>query len=167
MTRIASIALAAFAALPMIAAHAGSFGSVYTKHSYQDCMEDPSSEPDVSEVRRCEGPDGHPVLWTGAPDASWVEFGSGPFAIPDLDTFFEVAPVLEWRGPLRKGKVVPQAVIARYHTGPAIGRLSSSRLVVHRLDGRPCVIAVIHGVAPKANEKARAAADAAHGASCL
>ena len=148
-------------------AWAADFESAYTKHDYQTCPEIGSPEPGVIEVRRCPGLAGKSVIWTGEPDASWVDFGTGGTTQTlDLGDFFEAGTTVEWRGPVVKGLIAPVAAIVRYHVGKSVGTLNASRLVVYRLTGVPCAIAVVDGAVPKANEAARAKAEAS-GAACL
>ena len=148
-------------------ADAADFDSAYTTHDYQTCPEIDSPEPGVIDVRRCPGLAGKFVIWTGEPDASWVDFGTGETTqAVDLGDFFEAGTTVEWRGPVVKGLIAPVAAIVRYHVGKSVGTLNASRLVVYRLTGEPCAIAVVDGAVPKANQAARAKAEAL-GAACL
>jgi hypothetical protein len=170
MTRSGCLTVLALAVISMFApgcAGAADFESAYTKHDYQTCPETTSPEPGVIEVRRCPGFEDRPLLWTGEPDASWVDFGNGDAQqVLDLGDFFEAGTTVEWRGPVVDGRIKPVAAIVRYHVGKSIGALNASRLVVYRLTGVPCAIAVVDGAAPKANEIARAKAQG-NSAVCL
>jgi hypothetical protein len=165
LAALAALALAAPLALPD--ARAADFDSAYTTHDYQTCPEIASPEPGVIDVRRCPGLAGKFVIWTGEPDASWIDFGTGePAQVVDLGDFFEAGTTVEWRGPVVKGQIAPLAAIVRYRVGKSVGALNVIRLVVYRLTGVPCAIAVVDGAAPKANQAARAKAEAS-GAACL
>ena len=151
-------------AIPVMSgpACAAEFASTYTRHDFQTCAKRRSPEPGIIDVRACSGHGGTPVVWTGEPDSSSVAFGKGEGEpIPGLDTFYEPRGTVEWRGPSSGGSVRPVAAILRYDTGPAIGRLSSSRLVVYRLapGGRSCVMGVVRGSTQDANAAARALID--------
>lgn len=137
--------------------------SAYTRHDFSACAPRPSPHPDVVEVRSCAGYAGIPVVWTGEPDASSVAFGPGPDAgdaPPGLDRFYEARGTIEWRGPRRGGGIAPHAAIVRYDTGPAVGRLRESRLVLYRLvpNGTSCAMGVVKG-STSANAVARALVD--------
>lgn len=154
VTLLMLMALTAIMALPALAAE-----SVYTRHDYEACAKTPSPHPDVVEIRKCNGVAGIPVVWTAEPDASSVDFGLAKSeSIPLLDTFYEAGRTIEWRGPKLGGAVKPLAAIIRYDTGPSIGKLGKSRLVIHRLmpSGASCVMGVVAG----SNEAARALVDA-------
>jgi len=159
-------ALAVASPFTLADARAADFESAYTRHEYQTCPEIDSPEPGVIEVRRCPGLAGKSVIWTGEPDASWIDFGTETTQTLDLGEFFEAGTTVEWRGPVVKGQIAPVAAIVRYHVGKSVGALTASRLVVYRLTGVPCAIAVVDGAAPKANHAARAKAEAS-GAACL
>ncbi|WP_238183525.1 hypothetical protein [Methylobacterium trifolii] len=154
---------------PVAASAAGPAGnrgpaSTYTRHDFSRCAVRPSPHPDVVEVRACAGLDGIAVVWTGEPDASSLGFGTAEAVdapIPGLDTFHEVRGLVEWRGPRLGGRIRPIAAIVRYDTGPSIGRLGASRLVLYRLTPRraSCVMGVVKATAPGANAAAREIVD--------
>ena len=79
--------------------------------------------------------------------------------------FSHLGPKAEWRGALKDGVFVPDALILRHVvvTDPE-GKRSVSYLVAVRLAPGPCPIARIEP-GPQQNEQARAAADA--GGACL
>ncbi len=149
--------MAALLAMPAFAGE-----SSYTRHDYEACAKRPSPHPGVVEIRQCKGLAGIPVVWTAEPDASSVDFGKATTlakseTIPLLDTFYEAGRTVEWRGPVIGGAMKPLAAIIRYATGPGIGNLGKSRLVIHRLmpNGATCVMGVVAGT----NEQARALVD--------
>lgn len=153
VTLVMLMALPALAALPAFAGE-----SSYTRYDYEACAKRPSPHADVVEIRQCKGVAGISVVWTAEPDASSVDFGRAKSErIPLLDTFFEAGRTIEWRGPRHGGAVKPLAAIIRYETGPRIGKLDKSLLVIHRLmpSGASCVMGVVAG----SNEAARALAD--------
>jgi hypothetical protein len=141
-------------------ATADEIASTYTKHDYESCREIPSPEPDVIDMRECDGFNGFKVRWGGAPDATWIEF---PGAADDQDlklgSFFVVGTTIEWRGTVVGGTIKPHAAIVRYHTGAGIESQPESSLVIYRLSGTPCAVAIVPGKTPKANEVARMTAD--------
>lgn len=143
-------------------AEAGVFQSLYSKFDYQTCAEAPSPEPDVVDVRSCNGPQGVKVIWSGAPDSSDVAFGGDLIGGGvELGDFFEAGDTIEWRTRKRNGTTTVEAAILRYWTGPNIGKLDESKLVVYRLEpsGGSCVLGVVAGGTPNANAKARQMAD--------
>jgi hypothetical protein len=151
------ILLAASFAAPVFA---GEIASTYTKHDYEACRELPSPEPDVIDLRECEGFGGFKVRWGGAPDATWIEFSENDTEQDlKLGSFFVVGTTVEWRGPVVNGAIQPHAAIVRYHTGSSIESQPESSLVIYRLSGTPCAVSVVAGKTPKANEVARMTAD--------
>jgi hypothetical protein len=152
----AALGLIAFAcALP---ASGQEIASTYTKHDYETCRKLPSPEPDVVDLRECDGFGGWKVRWGNAPDASWIEFSETGQDLR-LGSFFVVGPTIEWRGPVVGGAIAPTTAIVRYQTGSNVGNLSKSSLVIYRLSGTPCAVAVQPASVPKANEVARLTAD--------
>jgi hypothetical protein len=155
---------AAFAISP---AAAEEIASTYTKHDFEACKQLPSPEPDVIDLRECEGYGGFKVRWSGAPDATWIEFSQNDLAQDlKLGSFFVVGTTVEWRGPVVNGKIEPRAAIVRYHTGASVGSQPDSSLVVYRLTGTPCAVAAVPGASSNANAVARAAADKAGTTAC-
>lgn len=141
-------------------ASAQEIGSNYTRHDYEACRELPSPEPGVIDLRECDGFGGWKVRWGNAPDASWIEFSEAESAQDlKLGSFFVVGTTIEWRGPVKNGVIDPQTAIVRYHTGAGIESQPHSSLVIYRLSGTPCAVAIQPGSAPKANEVARMTAD--------
>jgi hypothetical protein len=153
----AALILAGLSAVP---AAAGEIASAYTRHDYETCRELTSPEPGVIDLRECDGYGGRTLRWGGAPDATWIEFGETDTAQDlRLGSFFVVGPTVEWRGPVVNGAIAPHAAIVRYHTGTSIGSQPKSSLVIYRLGGAPCAVAVLPGSTPNANEVARMTAD--------
>jgi hypothetical protein len=142
----------------VLPASAQEIASTYTKHAYEQCRELPSPEPDVVELRECDGVGGVKVRWGNGPDASWIQFSEADQDLR-LGSFFVVGPTIEWRGPVVNGVIEPRTAIVRYHTGSNVGSLSKSSLVIYRLAGEACAVAVQPGNVPKANEVARLTAD--------
>jgi hypothetical protein len=142
----------------ILPASAQEIASTYTKHDYETCRELPSPEPGVIDLRECDGSGGWKVRWGNAPDASWIEFSETEQDLR-LGSFFVVGPTIEWRGPVVNGAVQPTTAIVRYHTGAGVGNLSKSSLVIYRLSGTPCAVAVQPASVPKANDVARLTAD--------
>lgn len=134
--------------------------STYTQHDYEACPEGKSPEPGVITVRRCSGPGGLAVTYTGEPDSGALTFGASPAKESvDLGAFYEPAQKIEWRG-ATSGDPRPVSAIVRYHVGKSVGALKETRLLVYRIEpsGRSCVMAVVRE--PGANKKARAIVDA-------
>jgi hypothetical protein len=155
-----SAALGLIAAAFALPAAAQEIASTYTRHDYERCRQLASPEPDVIDMRECDGFGGKKVRWSNAPDASWIEFSESETEQDlKLGSFFVVGTTIEWRGPVVNGVINPQTAIVRYHTGSNVGNLSKSSLVIYRLSGTPCAVAVQPGSAPKANEAARMTAD--------
>jgi hypothetical protein len=143
-----------------VPASAQAIASTYTKHDYEACKELPSPEPGVIDMRECEGFGGLKVRWGGGPDSSWITFDGTDFGEPlNLGDFSEVGETVEWRGPVVNGTIAPQTAIVRYWSGPNVGSLPSSSLVIYRLTGTPCAVSTLPGSTPKANEVARMTAD--------
>lgn len=144
-------------ALFLLAQPAQGAESRYTRHSFDTCPQVGSPEPGIVANRQCRGPDGQAVDWSADDDSSSVTFGTRPLdEALGVETFFEVLPTIEWRGP----PGTPYAAIVRYRTGPSVGRLDRTRLVVYRLapGGVSCIMAILSG-GPRANETARTLAD--------
>lgn len=151
-------ALALIALVSIVPASAQEIASTYTKHDYETCRQLPSPEPDVVDLRECDGFGGWKVRWGNAPDASWIEFSETAQDLR-LGSFFVVGTTIEWRGPVVNGVIEPTTAIVRYHTGSNVGNLSKSSLVIYRLSGTPCAVAVQPGNVPNANEVVRMTAD--------
>lgn len=136
--------------------------SVYTRHDYERCAR--TSDDDPIMERRCQGHDGIAVHWTNEPDNSSVSFGSEGSIGGEFDarfTFATVGDVIEWRGPVQSGKVVPVAAIVRYQLCRAVGGPCAPELVIYRLHGSraSCIAATVNGRRPDANARAREIAD--------
>ncbi|BCJ90715.1 hypothetical protein IZ6_14500 [Terrihabitans soli] len=160
MIRFCLPGLFLLAALFHTPAFAQEIASAYTKHDYETCRELPSPEPDVIDLRECDGFGGFKVRWGGAPDATWIEFAASETAQDlKLGSFFVVGTTIEWRGPVKNGVIQPQTAIVRYHTGSSIQSQPHSSLVIYRLTGTPCAVSTLPGSTPKANEVARLTAD--------
>jgi hypothetical protein len=156
--------LAASLALIAPAAAAAAQASRYTRHDYEACRATPASEPGAAQ-RDCAGADGVRVRWSAGDDSSRVGFGPVERgAFPAIGTFFEAGRTIEWRGPAGGPA---RAAILRYRVGASVGRLDGSRLLVHRLGpDASCVVGVVDGARPAANEAARGIADGADGFAC-
>ncbi len=130
--------------------------SAYTKHDWDKCRKVAAEDDTV--IRRCDGPAGIPLLYSGGEDGASVGFGAkgmrGDFP---LAGFFFPKQTVEWRS--AGGK--PFAAILRYDVGKAIGGPFRSRLVVYKLEGAAssCIVGSIDGARPDANEAARKFAD--------
>lgn len=142
------------------ARNAAAQDSTYSTFDYEGCPEAVSPEPDVIEVRRCEGPAGLPVYWHAEPDSSQIVIGdlAEPLFFEGGTFVFEVNNVVEWRW-LESGTQWPQAAIVRYRYGRSVSDLSRSRLAIYMIeaDGYSCVLDMVEGA--NANEKAREIAD--------
>lgn len=141
--------------------------STYTDHRYERCPEAKSPEPGIVVVRRCSGPAGLAITYTAGDDSAVLTFGKG-YAREDVDlgSFYEPSAKIEWRG-ASSGDPRPVSAIVRYRVGRSVGKLTETRLVVHRIEpsGRSCVMAVLRE--PGANRRAREIVDAsAAGFSC-
>lgn len=159
---VTAVLSAMLAGLVPSLADAGEYSSTYTRHDYERCAPERSSESGIVEVRRCAGLGGIPVIWTAEPDASAVEFGmSGGARDLDLGGFFEAGSTIEWRGPTDSAAIDALAAIVRYRFGPSVGQLNRSRLVVYRVHrGRAgCIMGSVPGEGPDANAAARAMVD--------
>lgn len=144
-----------FSVLPLSAA---AQESITTRHNYEKCREAPSPEPDIIEVRQCNGPSGIAVIWTSEPDSSSVSFGGNRLDENlEIGAAFEVDAAIEWRS--GKTSKAPVAAIVRYQTGDSVGKLDKSLLIVHRIEpsGQSCIMGVVSGRG--ASNKARALID--------
>lgn len=133
--------------------------SHYTRHDYETCVEAPSLEPGIIDVRRCDGFAGMSVQWISEPDSSSIQIGDDPLdEYLDLGAAFEVGTTIEWR--TGQAGRSPVAAIVRYRSGDSVASLKRSQLVVYRLtpSGRSCVLGVVAGAGD--NLKARELADA-------
>ena len=144
------------------AAAAGSIESDYSRHDYERCHK--LSDDDPIMERRCAGHGGIPVTWVSEPDSSSVSFGTDGAVGGEFDkrfTFAVAGNVIEWRGPVEKGRVVPYAAIVRYQLCSAIGGPCAPELVVYRLNGTrsSCIAATVNGRRADANLRARELAD--------
>lgn len=132
--------------------------SAYTKFDWEKCSK--TSEEDDVIMRRCPGPDGIAVDINSGADAALVSFGDkGLRGEAQLGDFYFPKETVEWR----KASGKPFAAILRYDIGKSIGGPFRSALVVYKLEGKTssCVVAIVDGGKPGANERARAAADEA------
>lgn len=144
-----------FSVLPLSAA---AQESIATRHNYEKCREAPSPEPDIIEVRQCNGPSGIAVIWISEPDSSSVSFGSNRLDENlEIGAAFEVDAAIEWRS--GKTSKAPVAAIVRYQTGDSVGKLDKSLFIVHRIEpsGQSCIMGVVSGRG--ASNKARALID--------
>jgi hypothetical protein len=156
-----SLAILGSAAMAL-AAPASAQDSTFTRHKYEACVEAPSPEPGVIEVRRCAGKAGIAVRWMSEPDSSSVSFGDKPLDEDmGLGAAFEVGSTIEWRSARRSR--TPIAAIVRYKTGAGVGSLNKSVLVVYRLEpsGTSCLMGVVGE--PNAGAKARRLVDQSAG----
>jgi hypothetical protein len=136
--------------------------SAYTRHDYENCQK--LSDDDPIMERRCEGYAEIPILWINDPDSSSLSFGTEGALGGEYDarfTFAVVGNVIEWRGPVEAGTVVPYAAIVRYQLCRAIGGPCAPELVVYRLVGKraSCIVATVNGRRADANLRAREIAD--------
>ena len=132
--------------------------SAYTKFDWEKCCK--TAEEDDVVMRRCNGPDGIVVDINNGADAAFVSFGEkGARGETQLGEFYFPKETVEWR----KAAGKPFAAILRYDIGKAIGGPFRSALVVYKLEGKmsSCVVAIVDGGKPGANERARAVADEA------
>lgn len=141
---------------------AGSIDSTYTRHDYERCRKLSDDDPIIE--RRCEGHDGIPVTWVNEPDSSSISFGTDGAVGGEFDkrfTFAVAGNVIEWRGPVEKGRIVPYSAIVRYQLCSAIGGPCAPELVVYRLNGTrsSCIAATVNGRRADANLRARELAD--------
>jgi hypothetical protein len=69
--------------------------------------------------------------------------------------------MIEWRGPLVNGKVMPIAAIVRYQLCRTVGGPCAPELAIYRLVGTraSCIAATVNGRRTDANIRARAIAD--------
>lgn len=135
-------------------------GSAYTTHDYATCKK--TSSDGVVEVRVCAGYDGIPVRWIGEPDGDAVEFRRKSPADGLGEDFSFVGKTVEWRGPVRGGRIAPVAAIVRVEVLQSIGGPVRRRLlVVHKLDGGrgSCIAAVVNAGTTDGNARARKVAD--------
>ena len=132
--------------------------SAYTKFDWERCRKT-GGEDDVV-MRRCNGPDGIAVDINSGADAAFVSFGAkGARGETQLGSFYFPKTTVEWR----KASGKPYAAILRYDIGKSIGGPFKSALVVYKLEGTAssCIVAIVDGGKPDANERARKAADEA------
>ena len=132
--------------------------SAYTKFEWDMCRKT-GAEDDVV-TRRCSGPDGIVVDINSGADAAFVSFGGkGARGETQLGEFYFPKETVEWR----KDSGKPYAAILRYDIGKSVGGPFRSALVVYKLEGAAssCIVAIIDGGKPDANEHARNAADEA------
>ncbi|HMN72506.1 MAG TPA: hypothetical protein PKA55_11640 [Rhodoblastus sp.] len=142
----------------LLAAQASAAESSYTKFDWETCRKT-GAEDDVV-TRRCNGPDGIAVDINSGADAAFVSFGAkGARGETQLGDFYFPKATVEWR---RSGGK-PLAAILRYDIGKAIGGPFRSALVVYKLEGTAssCIVAIVDGARPGANDRARTAADEA------
>lgn len=155
-----TLRLVAFFATTLGAMPAAAQESEYSTFDYESCPQAVSPEPDVIEVRRCEGPAGLPVYWHAEPDVSQIVIGehAEPLSFEGGTFVFEVNDVVEWRW-VKPGTPWPQAAIVRYRFGRSVSSLDQSRLAIYQIDpdGRSCVLDMVSGA--NANERAREIAD--------
>ncbi len=154
----------------LAATGAGSIESAYSRHDYERCKRISDDDPIME--RRCEGHTGIPVTWVNEPDNSSVSFGTEGAVGGEFDkrfTFAVAGNVIEWRGPVEKGGVVPYAAIIRYQLCRSVGGPCTPELVIYRLNGRrsSCIAATVNGRRADANATAREVADSfARGFDC-
>jgi len=134
--------------------------SAYTKFDWEKCRK--TGEEDDVVMRRCNGPDGIVVDINSGADAALVSFGAkGARGDTQLGEFYFPKETVEWRkaGGASGGK--PFAAILRYDIGKSVGGPFRSALVVYKLEGTEssCIVAIVDGRKPGANERARKAAD--------
>ena len=112
--------------------------------------------------RRCRGAAGYDLEWSSGDlreDLDLIRNGKRTeLAIATKvagGAFDALGTTLEWRGPTGGA---PDVLVIRAHVADAEGRSDSGRLAIVRLNGAPCIVAV---VAPQAgqSDKARAIAD--------
>ena len=144
------------------AAAAESIASVYSRHDYEKCRKTGDDDPILE--RRCVGHDGIAVHWVNEPDSSSVSFGADGAVGAEYDprfTFAVAGDVIEWRGPLRRGKVVPHVAIVRYQLCRSVGGPCAPELAIYRLVGKraSCIAATVNGRRSDANARAREIAD--------
>ena len=153
-----TLVIIAAATTAPLASTAAAQESSFTLHKYEACVQEPSPEPGVIEVRRCQGKAGIAVRWMSEPDSSSVSFGDKPLDEDlGLGAAFEVGGTIEWRA-LRRSRT-PAAAIVRYKTGAGVASLNKSVLAVYRLEssGTSCLMAVVGE--PNAGPKARRLVD--------
>jgi hypothetical protein len=136
--------------------------SAYTRHNYEKCVR--TSDDDPIMERRCAGHDGIEVHWFNEPDSSSLSFGRDGAIGGEFDsrfTFAVAGNAIEWRGPLRGGKIAPVAAIVRYQLCRAIGGPCAPELVIYRLVEKraSCIAATVNGRRADANVRAREIAD--------
>lgn len=152
-----------FLGLTILAPHsADAADSAYTKFDWETCRKT-GAEDDVV-MRRCNGPDGIAVDINSGADAAFVSFGAkGARGETQLGSFYFPKTTVEWRKDSKQSSGKPYAAILRYDIGKSIGGPFKSALVVYKLEGTAssCIVAIVDGGKPDANERARKAADEA------
>ena len=151
--------------------------SVYTPLSEKQCktIKGPDSQTNDYEGR-CKGVAGYTLIVTEGDLRQNVIVVTPKGAKHSLELwdvisggFSSVGPKAEWRMANQKGKPTPVALIIRYNANedPESPNKQSSYLAVAKIT--PTAICVTHKInpGPKANEEARAAADAAANKPCL
>ncbi|MCC6949320.1 MAG: hypothetical protein IT539_16290 [Bradyrhizobiaceae bacterium] len=136
--------------------------SAYSRFDYETCTRMGDDDPIME--RRCEGHDGIPVHWVNEPDSSSVSFGTEGNLGGEYDprfTFAVAGDVVEWRGVVVRGKLVPYAAIVRYQLCRTINGPCAPELAVYRLIGKraSCIAATVNGRRPDANLRASEIAD--------
>ncbi len=135
--------------------------STYTKHDYPKCTF--VKREDDGDIRRCKGHAGIQVNWYGGEDGTSVDFGKDGLVGDGVGlSFANPSNMVEWHGPLVKGKVKPDAAIVRYSICQNIGGDNChSTLYVFRLDGAAssCIMSAIDGAKKDANLVARLMVD--------
>jgi hypothetical protein len=148
--------------------------SVYTSVDISKCQEIEPANPDegFGGSVQCEGHGGLNVFWTGGDNRDYLAFGKNPqthcAAKQTFSNFNVAGEKLEWR--LHNN--VPVATILRWTvTRDVDGTMQKKEwLAVARLEPQnSCVLAIVDGSWPNANDKARKVADeiAGEGFACI
>jgi hypothetical protein len=144
-------------------ASAGKVSSAYTTYDIGKCKRITPPAEEFSGGYLCKGYKGNNIYWAEGDLRAGVGFGKEPDTFCSVQQTFggfnSVDSRVEWR--LDNGK--PFATIQRWRVSydPEDAEKIKTWLAVNRLEpGNSCMVAIVEGSLPKANEKARETADA-------
>lgn len=151
--------------------------SVYTPLAEKQCRTIKSPDSQTGDYEgRCRGVGGYTLIVTEGDLRQNVTIVTPAGAKHSLELwdvisggFSSVGPKAEWRMAKQKGKLAPVALIIRYNSNddPESPNKQSSYLAVTKITGSEICVTDKIMPGPKANEDARAAADAAVNKPCL
>jgi hypothetical protein len=147
--------------LTAASASAGEITSAYTKYNLETCKRLSESAEESFGSFSCEGYAGHEIYFAEGDLRGFMAYGANGFehcsAQQTFGHFNSITPTVEWR--LDNGE--PFAAIQRWHVSDLDdASKTTSWLGVTKIEAaNSCRVAIIKGSLPRANEKAREAAD--------